>query len=504
VSQEQRERRSLENGFKHGQHAAEIRVKNMYHPGADTGRFSADWPTIVITSPTITRMDWRNLAARSELAFRTTAIGRRAIQCLKTFTIGSGLKPYPNITDDNGEQVQNLNDVLRRHWQRFDDECMRVGGATMSFTEAQALEFQNISVLGASLTNIVKSRPGSWLPFAFQIIKPTHLNFSVDNWWGSIWETMPKNPIINGIRRNDFMEPIEFYFLGETEPRLASTMQLHFMQLEAEQYLGMPWLSPVLPNLWDDQQLFDDKMKQSRILTQMGIWEKKQDRNDIGLTQEFDSERNESYTPLDGVGLWTGDNKPEAIQLDDKLAEAFQAIVKLNLLKIGMGLGFSYQLLTSDLEGMNFAASRANKISDTRFFRSMKNWYSNTCCAAKWKKFVEWEVIAGRVPGLSYSQYLKDPWKYSQCNWLPEGEDWVDPMKDVQSKELLRNMGAITMQELCAERGVDMHDQIKKLALEKKLLISSGLPELVPVGMALPASASGSGSGQNVDASTLE
>jgi hypothetical protein len=161
------------------------------------------------------------------------------------------------------------------------------------------------------------------------------------------------------------------------------------------------------------------------------------------------------YIPFEkGMQINTAE-KPEAVQLDDKFAVAFEPLVKMNVLEIGIGLGFSYQLLTTDLEGMNFASSRANKISDSRFFRSMYRWFAKCVCQAHWKRFVEWEIMSGRIPGVSYSQYVADSWMWNECFWLPEGEDWVDPLKDAETMKLLYLMGMATLQELCAAKGKD-------------------------------------------------
>jgi lambda family phage portal protein len=464
--------------FKHGLTAGISRSTEMYAPGADNGRLRGDWPTALKTATSIINSDFAYICARAELAIRTDSIAKRALQVLRTFTVGAGLKPFPAVVNPDGEAIESVNEILARDWDRFNDEGMRTGNERMTMTQAQSLELETIITYGSSLINTVRSRNGSMLPFAFQIVKPTCLDFTKDNYYGNSSEAMPASPILHGIARNSFMEPTGFHIIGEQVPRSAKNVSVHYYQSEAEQYLGLSWLTHVLPHIWDNQQLFQDKMYQSRALSRMGIWTKRRDAaafDDLATEQDDD----DYYAPFEQGMMIRTQEKPEAIQLDDKLSETFGELVKLTVMMIGIGLGFSYQLLSSDLEGMNFSSARTNKIADSRFFRTLYKWFYKTCCQHRWEKFVEWEVLAGRLP-ISLPDFEKNRWYYTQCFWLPEGEDWVDPLKDAKAMETLYQMGIVTLQQLCAMRGTNYLAILKQRRREKELIEQAGLTELLP------------------------
>lgn len=463
------------------------RAQMSYYPGAAVGRAHADWLTQICTSTSLLRGSYKLLAARSEYAYRTDPYARRAIEILKAFIVGSGAIPYPSIISDaNGEPEEDLNKILADHWERFNEEGIRNGSQNMTVYEAQGLEIKTIMTLGGNLCNRVRSKPGSWLPIAFQFIKPYRLDFWKDTYiddyyYRSLLAAKGTPLIVLGQIMNELAEPSAFYLLGEGNPIPASQLSLHYLQMEAEQYLGIPWLTPALGNIWDQQQLFEDKMTQSRLLTRMGVYINKKAKKDFDAILETD-ETGEESIPFDKASCYFGDEKPEPIQFDDKISEGFGPLVRMNLHAVAVGAGFSYQLLSSDLEGANFSGSRTNTIIDTKSFQSLFKMFINTGSTTKriWDNFVEYEILSGKIPGISYSQFLADPKHYTRCYWLPEGMGWVDPLKDAQAQILLYRTGQLTLQGLCAANGTNYKQVIAQRKREKTELKAADLAELLP------------------------
>jgi capsid protein len=261
-------------------------------------------------------------------------------------------------------------------------------------------------------------------------------------------------------------------------------MFLNFYPIETEAYLGLPWLTPSLGNVWDNQQIFEDKMKQSRILSRLGIRINKKDRDSFDEAADSVADTGESYMDLDFQGLVAAeDGSLQAIKLDDSLKESFNPLLKNNLIQLAVGMGISYQVISSDLEGMNFAASRANIINDNRFFRAIFKWYTKTVLQRRYERFVEMEIFQGKVPGVTYQMYLDDPWYYTQCYWLPmDGEEWVDPLRDAESIKLLYGLGQVTYQEICAMSGKDYRSTYAQLKKERDMFKADDMEHLLPGG----------------------
>lgn len=480
VEKREYKQRLLQYGFDHGIDAASRRSK-MYSPGADTGVMRGDWITSSKSATQMIREDFKNLCARSELAYRTDAVARRAINILTTFVVGQGNKPFPAVKYRNGDPVEGINNQLSADWERFNDQGVRNGTVEMTMYELQALEFATLAVYGSTLTNIVSSRKGSWLPYAFQLLKPHRLDFSKDTFWDSL-NTDPENLIVHGMQLNQFAEPQKFFIENKIAPYTYDRMSLSFFPIETEQYLGLPWLTPVLPQIWDHQQLFDDKMRQSRIGARLGVRMPKEDQEGIAKLLDNDTSGN-SYFDLDFQGFYFSKGEPKPITITDPISDTFEPLVRMTLSYIAMGLGFSYQLLTSDLKGANFSGARTNTIADSRGFRTLYKRFVKMNLQTKWNKFVEWEVLTGRLLqyGVGVTEYQKDPWYYNQAYWLPmDGEDWVDPLKDQQALVLAYKTGQMTYQELCALTGKNWKSVLRQLQVEKEAFEAAGMEHLIP------------------------
>lgn len=461
--------------------ALAMRPKN-YYQGAESGVFRGDWMQTVTSATSVIRQEYRQLCARSELAYRTDAWARRAMQVLATFVVGQGIKPYPIIKMANGEIAEISTSKLAQDWQRFNDQGIRNGSQQITVYEAQRLEFLTIGVYGNTLCNVVSSKPGSWLRYAFQFIKPTRLDFGKDNYFDDVkFNTETGNKIVHGIEINSFGEPVRFYIDGVEKPVDASRMNINYYPIETEMYMGLPWSTPSLGNIWDNQQIFEDKMKQSRIAARLGM-RIEPDDEDAFRTAATSSKNGEDYIDLDFQGLVSAkDGSLTAIKMDDTIRESFTPLIKHNLIQLSAGMGYSYQVLSSDLEGMNFAASRANIINDNRWFRAIYKWYTKTVLQRRWEKFVEWEILQGKVPGVTYQNFIDDPWYYTQCYWLPmDGEEWVDPLKDAESIKLLYGLGQITYQEICAMAGKDYKSTYAQLKKERDMFAADKMEHLLP------------------------
>lgn len=474
--------------FRRMQQAAFKRARSLfnmsYHQGAEVSALRGDWASTVTAASTIVRTDFSALCARSEMAYRTDVWVRRAIQVLASFVVGQGLRPFPAVRDDNGEIAEPIVKKLADDFERFNDQGIRNGPVPITYYEAQALTLKTMAVYGNVLTNTVKSQKGSWLPFALQLVKPTRLDFSKDTYYDDYYTIGSRPKIVHGIEINDFGEPVRFWLQGINDPYPSSQMVLSFYPLETESYLGLPWTAPALGNVWDNQQIFEDKLKQSRILSKMGVRILPKDKGSFNAAVDGASEETgDEFIDLDFQGLVAADEKSlQPLKLDDSMKESFLPLVRLNLMAFAAGMGFSYQTMASDLEGMNFAASRANIINDNRYFRGIFRFLTKVVEGGRYNKFVEWEILSGKLAGLvSYSDYIKDPWRFNQAYWLPlDGEDWVDPLKDAEALKLLYNLGPKTFQELCAMDGKDYRSVLKQKALEKKLMVEMDLKELLP------------------------
>ena len=108
-----------------------------------------------------------------------------------------------------------------------------------------------MAVYGSVLSNVVNSKSGSLLPYSFQLLKPTRLDFSKDTMfeYNNKLTSVDSKKVIHGIEINNYAEPVRFYLQNEPDPYSVDRMQLAFFPIETEQYLGLSWLYPVMRNV---------------------------------------------------------------------------------------------------------------------------------------------------------------------------------------------------------------------------------------------------------------
>lgn len=476
----------LQAGFYRGQAAERSRAK-MYFPGAQTGVLQGDWSTTQRSYTSIVRDDYKSLCSRSELAYRTDAIMKRAVNIILSHVVGQGNRPYPSIRQYDGELIEGANDQLARDWERFSEEGIRYGTQDITMYDAQWLELATMIVYGNALNNVVTSKRGSLLPFSWQILKPTRLDFAKDTYWDieDKYVGLPtsSNKVVHGIQINNYGESIGFWLEYMESMVSANNMYLSFFPTEAEQFIALPWATAVLPQLYDHQQLFDDKLKQSRIGARLGVKMPRQDAAGVDAILSTDSSSGEEYFDMDFQGFYFSDGKPEPIAISDPIKDTFEPLVKMTLQYIAIGMGYSYQLLTSDLGDANFAATRANIIEDKAVFRDWYSKFIRYSCQPKWNKFVEWEVMTGRLAryGITPDVYAREPKYYNRAIWLPtDTREWVDPLKDMEALKLAYKLGQTTYQEICAVKGKDWRAVARQSRTEREFLVSNGLEHLLP------------------------
>ncbi len=150
-----------------------------YYPGAELGRYRNDWITRIVTSTNLTRLSYRTLCSRSEHAYRTNSNIKRAIELIKTLTIGSGALPFAMVKNSDGTPAEAINKALTEAiWPRFNDQGMRVGSQDLTVLEGQGIEMESMAQLGSVIRQKKPSKKGSCVPFAYTWVKPYRLNFA--------------------------------------------------------------------------------------------------------------------------------------------------------------------------------------------------------------------------------------------------------------------------------------------------------------------------------------
>ncbi len=225
-----------------------------------------------------------------------------------------------------------------------------------------------------------------------------------------------------------------------------------FTLLTPGQVRGVSWLTPVLLRLheldgFEDAQLVRQKV--AALFSGFII-------DPTGAAEGFTGDRTGEVLQS---GLEPGTLKVLPPGFDIKFADPAEAgrtyrdFVRTQLRHIASGLGVTYEQLSGDLEGVNYSSIRAGLIEFRRRVEALQSQVIiHQLCRPIWRRFITLAVLSGALPAPGFD---RDPAPWLACKWVPQGWEWVDPLKDVQADRQAVEAGFKSRAEVIAERGRD-------------------------------------------------
>jgi lambda family phage portal protein len=451
------------------------KIMERYYPAAELGPHRDDWNPTVLVDQNIYRLEYRRIFSRAKRAYDTDPYARSCVRVLQSQIVGRGISPRAKPVDKDGNPLPDIGKLLDRYFERFADECFRPNRD--SFYDVQSKYIANCCISGGLFLNFVPAKKDSLLPFALQQIDQSYIEFSHDNF------AIPNSPMIyNGVKINDFGDPIQYFFqdlLTWVFFDMPADNMIHcYEKWHVNQWIGIPWLAPVLTTLWDLSQLQEDKLIASRIQAAIALWVK--DTSSFINPKQKNTDGNINWSP--GKIVKT-DTKPEIIQANDNIRDSFAALIELYLRQISSGMGVSYQEMTSDLAGANFASSRTVVMDRRRYYQKKQEFVIRSFCQPIYNKFVQWCFLTGLISGKNILDFKANKWGYCRAQWTPDRWQWVDPLKDIQALVAEADRGWLSDKDYCELTGKNIDSLYQELSDEKgtkkKLGIES--PLVTPV-----------------------
>jgi len=141
-----------------------------------------------------------------------------------------------------------------------------------------------------------------------------------------------------------------------------------------------------------------------------------------------------------------------------------EAFIKATLRGAASGLGVSYNLLSGDLEGVNYSSIRAGLLEERENWKFLQTWYAETFLDPIFELWLESAMAKGTL-NLPFRKFEK----FNRPIWIGRRWAWVDPLKDVTAKILEVEAGFETATQVIAEKGEDIVELYQELEQEQKL-----------------------------------
>jgi lambda family phage portal protein len=459
---------------------------------ANQRRRLKSWQPTQNTINTILASQGQLLRARARDAVRNNPHAVAAVESFAANLIGTGIKPSSLIKDQ-----PDVREDIMETWLDWTDLADADGLA--DFYGMQTIVARSIFEAGECFIRFRNRRPedGMAVPMQVQLLESEMCPY---------WINRPAtngNWIMNGIeldlrgKRAAYWflpyhpgdRPIET-FVGTDPVRVPASEVLHiFKCTRPGQMRGVPLVTPALVRMFLLDQYDDAELERKRIAAMFAGFVTTATPEDVLPIDGIDT-----TAPQENIGL--SGLEPGTMQTllpgeDIKFSEpadvggSYEAYQYRQQLAMFAALGIPYSLATSDLRRANYSSLRGSIVE---FRRRLEQFQHNIIvfqmCAPIWRRWLDTAVLAEAIE-IAPSDYLAKQAYYQRAKWIPQRNDWVDPLKDRQAEKLAVDAGFKSRSDVVEAEGSDPeendqrikadHDREEALGLEFPVVTSSKL-----------------------------
>jgi lambda family phage portal protein len=131
---------------------------------------------------------------------------------------------------------------------------------------------------------------------------------------------------------------------------------------------------------------------------------------------------------------------------------------------IGTSIGLPLELLMKDFSKTNYSSARAALLEAWRYFSCRRDTLITYWCDPVYVLWFEEAVMRGEIDA---PDFFENQYAWTQCEWIPDGRGWIDPLKEAQASKAKRDAGVSTLARECAEQGQDWRAVVEQQVAEE-------------------------------------
>jgi lambda family phage portal protein len=387
---------------------------------------------------------------------RNNPYASSALQAVVSGTVGSGIKPV--ASHPTSKKKKKLADELMAAWAR-NVSCDFDGRLDLFGLQALVMQTESLSGEALIVRRIVND-PSMTIPLKLQILEGDFLDHTKDI------PLSNGDQVIQGIQVRDGSR--QFYFLHESHPGEGYTRGITSKAISADQVAHVydmirPGQMRGVPRgvsaftrlkLLDDYQ--DARLELQRMASCIA---------GFIFNEEGDGAKGDILPERLEPGMLARLNGDERIAFNSPPASSDHAsfIVPEQRI-IATAWGITYEALTGDYSGVNFASGKMGRI---QMFSNVHRWRFNMLIPQFCKKIESWFLEAARLKGYDLSGVTFE--------WTPPKKEILDPAAEIPAiiKEI--RAGLNSFQGACRERGIDHEALLKQIKEDIDLFDQYGL-----------------------------
>jgi lambda family phage portal protein len=267
--------------------------------------------------------------------------------------------------------------------------------------------------------------------------------------------------------------PIEPGITGMAPIRVPASEVLHiFKCTRPGQMRGVPLITPALVRMFLLDQYDDAELERKRIAAMFAGFVTSPMPEDILAQGPVDASADEPDINLSGLEPGTMQllRPGESVTFSEPadVGGTYEAYQYRQQLALFAAVGIPYSLATSDLRRANYSSLRGSIVEYRRKLEQMQhNIFVFQMCTPIWRRWLDTAVLAQAV-AIDASAYVADAVDFQRARWIPQRNDWVDPLKDRQAEKLAVDAGFKSRSDVIEAEGHDPEENDRRIAADQK------------------------------------
>ncbi len=438
-------------------------------------RLTSDWLAGIQSPDQEVRSEAKTLRKRAREMARNNPHARRFKGLVSENVIGPhGITLQARVTRPNGDLDEPINSRIESAFKLWCEPGNCTADRRSSFSEVCQLYMETLAVDGEVFLRILPGFRNSF-GFALQVLDADWLDEEFNRPAGN-----GKNEIRMGVEVDEWNAPLAYHFWshhpydpqngGKRERvRIAADQIIHaFIIARPGQTRGVTWFASALFR-WRMLDAFEvAAVTSARIgASKVAVWESTEDANEAtayGASPEIPMDAEPGTMIVAPRGYKLTDWSPEYPNIE--YGEFSKAVLR----SIAAGLRTSYNLLASDLEGVNYSSIRAGVLSERDVWRLLQQRFvSRVLC----RVYPQWMFWAQTVGALQLP--TRNVARWQEAHWQPRTWDWVDPLKDISAAKLAIDECLTSRTRVCAAQGTDFYEILREKEREEKAARTAGI-----------------------------
>jgi lambda family phage portal protein len=203
-----------------------------------------------------------------------------------------------------------------------------------------------------------------------------------------------------------------------------------------------------------------------------------EDKGDLGFYWEHLAEdRAKRQLRLDGVNIMhTFPGEKMNSLAASRPGQNYDPFSHAMLRHVSVQLGTSAEQITGDWSKTNYSSARGAMLEAWKTTSRRRTQFNAGTATPIYVGFLEEAHDIADLPlPRNAPDFAEARAAYARCRWIGAPRGWVDPVKEAQGSALRMDAGISTLEQECAEQGLDYEEQLQQRALEGKMMDELGL-----------------------------